>query len=151
MNIHFPVKNWISHIFPAAEGLPHQSLFLRYESKRDWGRSRSTPQPCTYLPFMIYTLLTFFLLFPVFDKHFWKSHLPLSCYILFTVKCTSQEDNKVLWLSLCSSNKGTITGGDPTAPKIGSSPLCRCLHPIKKGKRWFQVSIVGIIAAIICF
>ena len=111
----------------------------------------STPQPCTYLPFVIYTLLTLFLLFPVFDKHFWKSHLPLSCYILFTVKCTSQEDNKVLWLSLCSSNKGTITGGDPTAPKIGSSPLCRCLHPIKKGKRWFQVSIVGIIAAIICF
>ena len=31
----FPVKNRFSHIFPAPGGLPHQSLFLRYESKRD--------------------------------------------------------------------------------------------------------------------
>ena len=28
-----------SHIFPVPGGLPHQSLLLRYESKRDWGRS----------------------------------------------------------------------------------------------------------------
>ena len=37
----FPVKNRFSHIFPAPEGSPYQSLFLRYEIERGWERSRA--------------------------------------------------------------------------------------------------------------